>query len=312
MSSDIQAIIFFVLLGILVIFLLWFFIFKVKHLKVPSVYLITGGVKTGKSFVSVWLAVKQYKKACRKVAIFNFGRKYIANTFRRIRRIPVKPLKDKPMLYTNMHLRNIKYNLLTLDIVFRKVRIPDYSVCLIDEISLFADSMLVTTQRYKKENLHERLMLFVKLWGHYCGGKMIVNTQSLSDCAFEFKRCISQYLYIIVNRKLPFFSLLTVRELAHSEESDIINNFEEDIEVKSKPLFIWNKYYKYYDYRCYSIFTDGLEMQVNYDNPMRYKGDSLKTEVLLSLQDFETLNEYANMGMIKKFENKEVKENEKA
>ena len=110
MSSDIQAIIFFVLLGILVIFLLWFFIFKVKHLKVPSVYLITGGVKTGKSFVSVWLAVKQYKKACRKVAIFNFGRKYIANTFRRIRRIPVKPLKDKPMLYTNMHLRNIKYS----------------------------------------------------------------------------------------------------------------------------------------------------------------------------------------------------------
>ena len=51
---------------------------------------------------------------------------------------------------------------------------------------------------------------------------------------------------------------------------------------------------KYYDYRCYSIFTDGLEMQVNYDNPVLDKHDSCKTEVLLSLQEYETLKDFMN------------------
>ena len=33
-----------------------------KFLKVPSVCLITGGVKTGKSMLSVYLSIKDYKK----------------------------------------------------------------------------------------------------------------------------------------------------------------------------------------------------------------------------------------------------------
>lgn len=299
------------LIALIVIFLLWFFIFKVKHLKVPSVYLITGGVKTGKSFVSVWLAVKNYKRACRKARICNFFIKCVANPIRRFKNLKREPIplykyREKPMLYSNMRLRNIKYNLLTLDVIERKVRIPTGSIVLIDEISLFADSTLCLTPKYKSEKLHEKLMLFVKLFGHYCGGKLIVNTQALCDCAHEFKRCISNYLWICVNKKFPLFSLLTVRELAHSEDNDIVNNFSQDSEVDTRPLFILNKYYKYYDYRCYSIFTDGLELQVNYDNPILDKHDSLKTEVLLTLQDFDTLKQFQ-----KKYES-EVDNNAKA
>lgn len=306
LSSDIQALIFFLILGALGIFLLWFFIFKVKHLKIPDVFLVTGGVKTGKSFVSVYLAVRTYKRNVRKYYIANFFIKYLVNPIRKVfKKTPIKK-REKPMLYSNMHLRNIKYNLLTMDIIMRKVRIPTKSVVLIDEVSLFADSTLCLTKKYKEENIHEHLMLFVKLFGHYCGGTCIINTQSLCDCAHEFKRCISNYLWINNKRKFPFFSLLQVRELAHSEDNDIVNTYDKDSEVDNRPLFIWNKYMKYYDYRCYSIFTDNLELQVDYDNPVKRKGDSLKTHVLLTLQDFKTLKEFAM-----KYES-EVRENEKA
>lgn len=302
-NLNLGAIFFFIILVVIVVFLLWFFIFKVKHLKVPDVYLVTGGVKTGKSFVSVYLAVRQYKRNCRKVRFQNFCIKWIVNPIRKVfKKTPFKN-KETPMLYSNMHLRNIKYNLLTLDIIKRKVRIPTKSVVLIDEVSLLADSMLAYHKRDDKL-MHEQLMLFVKLFGHYCGGTLIVNTQCLADCHMAFRRCISTYLWIEHKRKYPFFSLMNVRELAHSEDNDIVNNFERDTEIDNRPLFILNKYYKYYDYRCYSIFTDDLMLQVNYDNPVKDKHDSLKTAVLLTLQDFQTLNEFTEK-YVKEMANKE-------
>lgn len=315
-NSEIGAIFFFIILIGLVVFLVWFFVFKIKHLKVPDVYLVTGGVKTGKSFVSVYLAVRQYKRNCRKVAVQNFFIRFLVNPIRFIfRKEPFKK-KEKPMLYSNMKLRHIKYNLLTLDIIKRKVRIPTKSVVLIDEVSLMADSMLGRVGKDSKDDIiNEQLMLFVKLFGHYCGGTMIVNTQSLCDCHYAFRRCISNYLWIEVKRKYPFFSLMQVRELAHSEDNDIVNNFQADAEVDTRPLFVWNKYYRYYDYRCYSIFTDNLELQVNYDNPVLSRSDSLKTEVLLTLQDFKSLKEFSEEYLKlkeKQAQPKEVKDNEKA
>lgn len=302
---DLGAIFFFIILIVLLGLILWFFIFKVKHLKIPDVYLVTGGVKTGKSFVSVYLAVRQYKRNCRKVKVQNFFIRFLVNPIRKVfRKEPFKK-KETPMLYSNMHLRNVKYNLLTLDIIKRKVRIPTKSVVLIDEVSLLADSMLAYHKRDDKL-IHEQLMLFVKLFGHYCGGTCIVNTQCLADCHMAFRRCISSYLWIEHKRKYPFFSLMSVRELAHSEDNDIVNNFDKDTEVDNRPLFILNKYYKYYDYRCYSIFTDSLELQVNYDNPVKDKHDSLKTEVLLTLQDFQTLKDFAL-----KYQEKVAQEGEK-
>lgn len=76
MSNEIGGLLFLLLMLALVIFLLWFFIFKVKHLKTPDVFMVDGGVKTGKSLVSVMLAVKQYRR--------NLIRYYIGNVFVRI------------------------------------------------------------------------------------------------------------------------------------------------------------------------------------------------------------------------------------
>ena len=128
------------ILGLIACVILYFFIFKVKHLKTPDVYCVDGGVKTGKSLVCVMLAIKQYRKNVIKIAILNWFRR-IANCFRKFKGKEDKPLRDRPMLYSNMPLNHVKYNNLTLDIILRKVRIPYKSVVLIDEASLLADSM---------------------------------------------------------------------------------------------------------------------------------------------------------------------------
>ena len=51
MLNDFGKIICFLLIIGLVILLIWFFVFKVKHLKTSNVYFVDGGVKTGKSLV---------------------------------------------------------------------------------------------------------------------------------------------------------------------------------------------------------------------------------------------------------------------
>ena len=66
-------------------------------------------------------------------------------------------------------------------------------------------------------------------------------------------------------------------------------------------IFHSNKYLKHYDCYCYSIFTDNLKFQVDYDAPVKKRKDSLKAHVLITLQEYKTLQE---------FKNKEVKVNE--
>ena len=236
--------------------------------------------------------IKQYKKNLLIAKIKRFFEKLIKKEYK----------TEIPMLYSNIHLRNIKYNLFTADILEREVRIPYKSVVLIDEASLLADSML-----YKNEDINEKLMLFVKLFGHYSkGGTLIINTQSLHDMHFSFKRGISTYLWIHSKTKLPFITIMKVREMMFSDDTDqsITNAVNEDVEEKLKTLYVWNKYYKYYDCFCYSIFTDNKPIEVNYEYAIKRKNDSLKTNSLVSLRKFKTLN-----SVRKESDNNDRKEN---
>lgn len=294
--KDIGGILLLLVLIGLGIFLLWFFIFKVKHLKTPDVYCVDGGVKTGKSLVTVYLAVRQIKKNKRKVAFANFFRR-IANLHRKIHMKPIKPLRAKPMLYSNMPLRCIKYNDLTLEIIYRKVTIPYLSVCLIDEASLLADSMTgaptTKDKKAKYDEINERLSLFLKLYGHYShGGSCFYNSQAIVDLHFAFKRCTSTYLFIAKNRKFPFYCLLDVREMIHSEDGDAVNSITADIDVDNKPLFLLKKYYKYYDRYYLSCLTDELPTLVDYEVVKLDKKASCKPHQIVTLSNYKTIKEY--------------------
>lgn len=263
------------------LFILWFIHKHFKRLKLPSVYLISGAVKTGKTKLSVCLAVKQYKKNVRKYRIGAALNLLLPKKF--------KKQFEKPMLYSNIPLRYVKHNRLTIDIILRKKRMPYGSVVLIDEASLLADSQL-----FNDQFVNETLMLFFKLFAHETmGGTCIINTQSYSDLHYAIKRCVGQYLYIHNSKQYPLISVFNVREMITAEDgTNAVNNFSEDMEYSLTKILVLNKYHKYYDRYCYSVFTDELMLDVNYDQEVFGKHDSLKCNVLVTLQDFKTLGDF--------------------
>lgn len=268
--------IYFIILCALFIFLLFLLIRNIKNLNISCVFLINGAVKGGKTFLSVYSAILWYK---RELFLY-YIKCFICFILRK-----EKPLK--PMLYSNIHLRGVKYNLLTISILRREVKIPPKSVILMDEASLVADSML-----YKDTDINEDIKLFVKLFGHYSkGGHLIINTQAIEDLHFNFKRCISKHLYIYKRVKFPFFTIMKVREMLYSSDNaNITNVIQSDIEDSLKTLIVPNKYYKYYDCYCYSIFTDSLPLYAVYDTKMKKRKDSLKTDKIPSFIDFKRLD----------------------
>lgn len=313
--NEVGTFIFILVLIGLGIFLLWFFIFKVKHLKTPDVYMVDGGVKVGKTLVTVKLAVTQYRKNCIKVAIFNFFRRLI-NFFKRLFKKPVKPYLEKPMLYSNMPLFRVKYNWLSMDIITMKVRIPHKSVCILDEASLIADSMTgMITDKQKRarfDEINETLTLFFKLYGHSThGGSAFFNSQNVTDLHFAFRRNTACYLYVAHNRKFPFFCLLDVRELIHDESNDVVNTNNGDVEKDNRPLFISKRWYKYYDRYYLDVLTKSLPTYVNYDVIRLSRKDKKDIKYILTLGNFTKIKEYNERFMPKPLPVKEVKENEK-
>ena len=193
------------------------------------------------------------------------------------------------MLISNIPIKNRYYAKLTKDILERKIRIPNRSVCIIDEASLVADSML-----YKDKKLNEEIMLFVKLWGHYShNGTLIINTQSPNDLHFNFKRSLAKTLFIHSKVKLPFLTILKVIEERFSDGSGTTQTYTEDIEKATSMIIVFNKNYKRYDYLCYSVFTDKLNTYYEYKDTTKKqarKGE-LKANEIVSFNDFKTLNE---------------------
>lgn len=275
--------IYIILLIILFILLIWYYN-KFKRIKLPNVFLCSGAVKTGKSALSVYLAIRTYRKN-----VFVWKLQTIICSYLKFLR--VKKFRDyekplKPMLYSNIKLLNVRHNIFTIDILMRKVRIPNKSVVLLDEVALIADSML-----YKNREINAHLTLFVKLFGHYShGGTLILNTQSIQDCHYAFKRCINSYVYIHSKIRFPFVTLFKLQELYYSEDGSNINaNINGDIEKSMLLLLIRGKYFKMYDCYCYSIFTDNLTYEVDYDKVILKSKKDLKVDELVTLQEWEGL-----------------------
>ena len=129
------------------LFLLLRFLNRFKVPKVGSVALVSGGVKCGKTNLSVALALREYKKRLRSTKVKNF--------FLRLKR---KREISLPLLYSNIPL-SIPYVELTEDLLLRKKRFVYNSVILISEVSLLADSTCI-----RDMDLNERLLLFNSRW----------------------------------------------------------------------------------------------------------------------------------------------------
>lgn len=233
---DSKTLLYLALCALLLIVISRFF----KLPKTGSVVLVTGGVKTGKTTLSVHLALKCYRRA--------IIRYYISRVLFFWRKC------EKPLLYSNIPLAR-SYVPVTRDLLLRNVR-PNYkSVILLSEASLVADSQLI-----RDKVINQKLLEFFKLIGHETrGGSVILDTQSISDLHYSIKRCLSEYLYIHhIVRFIPFFILAYVREDRYSEDGSVIATYTADVEDTLTRVVIPKRVWKMFDCYCYSAMTDHL------------------------------------------------------
>lgn len=239
-----------------------------KNLKVGSLSLVTGGVKTGKSTLAVYLAIKEHKRAVRHVKFRNFVLRLIGKSDRQ---------DELPMLYSNIPL-NYPYVPLTDDLLLRRKRFVYRSVIYVCEASLVADSQLL-----KDKDLNTRLLLFNKLIGHETkGGKLIYDTQCVSDVHYSIKRSLSEYFYIHHLRKGLFFLTAYVIENRYSDDGSIVTFSDRDVEESDylKKVLISKRVWKYFDCYCYSRLTDDLPVEKTVVNSV----SSLKADRVLSFR----------------------------
>lgn len=249
----------------LVLFL-YFRFFKIPKLK--NLVFVDGTLGSGKSMLSVNLAVRLYKRNLR---------------FWRINCTLCRLLKrkepEKPLLYSNIKLRNVPFVLVNRDLLTRNnVRFAYKSVLLLDELSLVVDQM-----DYKDKELSEKLSVFYKLFRHETrGGYMIMNSQAIGDLHYSAKYCLNDYFYIHSKTRLPFFSLLRVQECRYSADGSVVQNNDEDIENNLKVMLVPNKYFRFYDTYTYSIFSDTYKV-ASYLREYG-KSDSLKADEFVTLK----------------------------
>lgn len=267
-----------VIIVVLVLFYLWFFKVR-KNLVLEALTLVNGGVKTGKSTLSVYLAIKSHKKALRRWKIRRVFRKLLG-----------KEEEEKPLLYSNIPLK-CDYVLLSNEVLQRVKRIPYGSVVYIGEFSLVADNKFFKNASALQI---ESLMLFIKLFGHETGGKgkMFIDTQCISDLPVDVRRCLNRYIWIERSIKwVPFIIIFKVRELMYSEDNTSVNVFNSDVEDNTKVLIISKGIWKKFDYCCYSVFTDDLEVS---DKVIKGdKHDNLKASVIPSFKKYHTIPTYS-------------------
>ena len=251
-----EWIILFALLA-LAIWALW----KLKIPKCGNLILVTGGVKTGKSALSVRLVEKIWKKNRRKAQIYNA----IIRHFKKD-----KSKREMPLVYSNVPLK-IPYVALTEDLIYRRKRFRYGSVIYACEASLIAGAM-----DFKSDDLNENLTLLMKLVGHETrGGSCVLDTQAVLDLHYGMKRNLSTYFYIHHKISVPFFLILKVRELVFMEGSS--NDFNEDVEETLKTVIVPKTVFKKYDCYCYSALTDHLPVEDTIAKPKDLKARDILT-----------------------------------
>lgn len=223
-----------------------------KKIKTPSVALVTGGVKCGKSLLCVKLAIKDFKKRHRiwwiKTKLF-------------------RKILEEPLFYTNCTITfgNLKKHkshkldgcirAVSLDTLTRDKRFNYGSVIYINEASLMADNM-----DFNNKERNCDLSLFAKLIAHETrGGVLYLDTQSVLDVHYAFKRVSSTYLFIQKNINLFLFHVLYVREMINTENG--VNNFEDDVDCTTRKVLIPFWYHHKYDRYEWSYLTDELETE---------------------------------------------------
>ena len=249
---------------------------KFKMPKVNCLSMVTGGVKCGKSTFAIHLAMKSYNQSKRAWAVRNFFAKLF-----HLEEI------EEPLLYSNVPLK-CDYVPLTEDYLLRKKRFAYKSVIYVNEASLVADS-----QSFRDKDVNERLLLFNKLIGHELhGGHLIYDTQCIQDVHYSIKRSLSEFYYIHhLVKWIPFLLVAYVREDRYSEDTNIVNVNEGDVEETLKRVVIPKRVWKKFDCYSFSALTDDLPVTDEQEIVDGMELEDLKAHSLVSFNKYRTLED---------------------
>lgn len=238
----------FVILVIVIILL--FLIIKPYFIKYDTLVSFTGGLGSGKTFKSVETALVLYRKQRFKVRIHNL--------------FHPKHKEPLPELYSNIPLKIgfRKYAIrLTKEHLLLQKRIAPRSVCLLDEVDVFANQFqynnpaIVNTKGGEEYGNFDE---FCRFYRHYTkGGYLIFNTQATANENLTIRRRQNMVITLFHFRVwgIPLiaphlFYTVKARNVTLSDDVKTVeeNNAEDNMRliIGIMPLF------RHYDTYCYS------------------------------------------------------------
>jgi hypothetical protein len=235
------------LIPVVIYIIYWF---GQKHIPNNTITAFTGGLGSGKTFMAVRHAVKNYR---------NDMISYYLERFIPILFLFRKKYKEKPQFYSNIPVRvwfNRWANTLTYEHLTLQHRLEEYSTILIDEIGHFASQY-----EYDHPFVQQYLQEFIRFFRHYTDGKLYITDQSSSNIVVSIRRRINQIFNLSnFSRFMLFFYKINVSEIHITE--DMLNVQQTTTPDNEIPYFFGFLPFKFmrllglkprYDSRCYSI-----------------------------------------------------------
>lgn len=237
-------ILYYIIILIVIVFIA-FKIFTSYKIKYSTIIAFTGAPGSGKTLLSVKLALKLLKQSRKKVIkknrVIAFKRKFLKSN---------EEYLPFPMLYSSIPLK-ISKNEMALELLPEHLllqrKIVPRSIVLIDEIGAFMNQ-----HQYKHVNA-ELFDEFIRLFRHYTlGGHLICNDQA-SDNIVKFVRVRINQIYNIISFKTKFLGLLYEADIRHMTISEDIKIVEsEHSEKTASTTYGLIPFKKIYDTYCYS------------------------------------------------------------
>lgn len=235
---------------LLIALLIIFIILKPYVIKYDTLVSFTGGLGSGKTFMSTKTALVLYRKQRLKVRVYNF--------------FHPRKKQELPELYSNIPLKisRKKYAIrLTKEHLLLQKRLARKSVCLLDEVDVFANqfqynnpSIVNTKGGEEYGNFDE----FCRFYRHYTkGGYLIFNTQATANENLTIRRRQNTVITLFHFRTwgIPLIlpNLIFTVKARNTTLSDDIKTVEDcNTEDNMRTVFGFMPFYRHYDTYCYS------------------------------------------------------------
>lgn len=236
---------FYIVLLIVAIIVLWKLWRSYRFNTYDTVVAFTGGLGSGKSFMSVDIAIKLLKRNRRKVFWKNLLR-------RKSKKLP------RPMLYSSIPVKISRREMaleLTEQHLLLQERIPQGSVVLLDEIGAFCSQF---DYKVKNADIFDEFVRFFRQYTR--GGYLVCNDQCSENIVLQVRRRLNTVYNLMGFRKwFGLFYTVKVRNITVSEEIKTVEeqNTEDNMSTKFGFLPLRRRYDTYCYYPRYEYVEDG-------------------------------------------------------